>query len=168
MTDVFDQELNSLRKNQWNKVFSECNLSDEEKNDLRATIVIEHIIQAYDVSHTMQHWHIYRNWNRQIFMEMHAAFSTGRMEKDLSTFWYQGALGFFDNHIIPLAKKLKDCNVFGVSSDERLNYAIQNRSEWADRGHELMEEMMNELPATSLIPAFPAPTAREREQHRQP
>jgi hypothetical protein len=27
--------------------------------DVRATIVIEHIIQASDVSHTMQHWHIY-------------------------------------------------------------------------------------------------------------
>lgn len=41
----------------------------------------------------------------------------------LATFWYKGELGFFDNYIIPLAKKLKDCGVFGVSSDEFLNYA---------------------------------------------
>ena len=27
-------------------------------------------------------------------------------------------IGFFDFYIIPLAKKLKDCGVFGVSSDE--------------------------------------------------
>jgi hypothetical protein len=158
-TDIFDQELNSLRKNRWNKAFSECNLSDEHKNDLRATIVIEHIIQASDVCHTMQHWHIYRKWNKRLFMEMHAAFSAGRMAKDPSTFWYQGELGFFDNYIIPLAKKLKDCNVFGVSSDECLNYAIQNRSEWADCGQEIIEEMMNELLVTSSVPAVPIPTA---------
>ena len=36
----------------------------------------------------------------------------------------QGELKFFDNYIIPLAKKLRDCNVFGVSSDECLNYAV--------------------------------------------
>jgi hypothetical protein len=40
-----------------------------------------------------------------------------------------------------LAKKLKDCGVFGVSSDEYLQYAINNRSEWASRGVEIVAEM---------------------------
>ena len=35
------------------------NLSEEDRNR-KATIVLEHIIQASDVSHTMQHWHVYR------------------------------------------------------------------------------------------------------------
>ena len=35
-----------------------------DRSDLRATIVIEHIIQASDVSHTMQHWHVYQKWNK--------------------------------------------------------------------------------------------------------
>jgi hypothetical protein len=30
--------------------------------------------------------------------------------------------------------KLKECGVFGVSSDEYLNYALKNRQEWKDRG----------------------------------
>lgn len=38
---------------------------------------------------------------------------------------------FFHNYgqfyIIPLAKKLKECQVFGVSSDEYRNYAEKNR-----------------------------------------
>ena len=89
-----------------------------EHNDLRATIVIEHIIQASDVSHTMQHWHIYRKWNERLFTEMYAAFRQGRLGKSPEEFWYKGELGFFDNYIIPLAQKLKECNVFGVSSDE--------------------------------------------------
>ena len=41
---------------------------------------------------------------------------------------------------IPLAKKLKECGVFGVSSDEYLNYAMKNRKEWQQRGMQVMEE----------------------------
>ena len=42
-TDIFDKELNDLRKSRWNKAFSDEGSTD---NDLRATIVIEHIIQV--------------------------------------------------------------------------------------------------------------------------
>lgn len=146
-TDIFDKELNGLRKARWEKAFSSDTLSQEENNDLRATIVIEHIIQASDVSHTMQHWHIYRKWNRKLFEELYQAFHHGRMAKDPSEFWYKGELGFFDNYIIPLAKKLKECNVFGVSSDECLNFALQNRAEWEEKGEAIVAEMKEELEA---------------------
>ena len=58
-------------------------------------------------------------------------------------FWYKGELGFFDNYILPLAQKLKDCNVFGVSSDECLNYARANREEWEARGQEIVKEYLS-------------------------
>jgi hypothetical protein len=39
-------------------------IPDERANaediNRKATIVIEHLIQASDVSHTMQHWHVYQ------------------------------------------------------------------------------------------------------------
>ena len=140
-TDIFDKELNDLRKRRWQKAFETSSSNGAAtNNDLRATIVMEHIIQASDVAHTMQHWHVYRKWNQRLFLEMHAAYKAGRMGKDPLDFWYQGELGFFDNYIIPLAKKLKDCNVFGVSSDECLNYAMQNRREWEQRGQAIVEE----------------------------
>jgi len=143
-TDIFDKELNDLRKKRWDKAFcTDAPVADI--NNLRATIVIEHIIQASDVSHTMQHWHVYRKWNKKLFQEMYLAFRAGRMGTDPSTFWYASELGFFDNYIIPLAKKLQDCAVFGVSSDEYLNYALQNRAEWEDRGQEIVEEMKDEF-----------------------
>ena len=89
-------------------------------------------------------------------MEMYRAFREGRMPTDPKTFWYQGELGFFDNYVIPLAKKLKDCNVFGVSSDECLNYAVQNRAEWEARGEDILASLVEELvedPTTvSLLP----------------
>jgi len=60
-------------------------------------------------------------------------------------------LGFFDFYIIPLAKKLKDCGVFGVSSDEYLNYAVKNREEWEVKGKEIVEDMVRKVLADDSI-----------------
>ncbi|CAB9518147.1 Receptor-type guanylate cyclase gcy [Seminavis robusta] len=149
-TDIFDKELNDLRKNRWRRAFSGEGGEESDRSDLRATIVIEHIIQASDVSHCMQHWHVYQKWNRCLFREMHTAFKQGRLGKDPAGFWYKGEMGFFDNYIIPLAKKLKDCGVFGVSSDEYLNYAVQNRAEWEERGAEIVATMVEEVAEDNL------------------
>jgi len=46
-----------------------------------------------------------------------------------------------NNAVIPLAKKLKECGVFGVSSDEYLGYAISNRDRWEQHGEEVVEEL---------------------------
>ena len=109
---------------------------------------MEHLIQASDVAHTMQHWHVYRRWNERLFQEMYQAYSQGRLPTDPSVAWYEGELGFFDFYIIPLAKKLKDCGVFGVSSDEYLNYALQNRQEWTVRGQEVVEGYIRKYAAS--------------------
>ena len=50
-------------------------------------------IQAADVSHTMQHWHIYKNWNERLFQEMLLAYEEGRGSlKDPTEGWYNGEL----------------------------------------------------------------------------
>jgi hypothetical protein len=130
----------------------------------KATIVIEHLIQASDVAHTMQHWHVYRKWNERLFQELYRAYQMGRMESDPSESWYQGEMGFFDFYIIPLAKKLKDCGVFGVSSDEYLSYALQNRKEWERRGKTMVDEMVMALKQENPIggeqAAIPIPVDR--------
>jgi len=89
----------------------------------------------------------YRAW-----AEMYTAYKQNRMDKNPADFWYNGELGFFDNYIIPLAKKLKDCNVFGVSSDECLNFAIQNRLEWEARGQEVVAVMTEEAEQLAEVP----------------
>lgn len=66
----------------------------------------------------------------------------GRVEIDPSLNWYAGELGFFDFYIIPLAKKLSDCGVFGVSSAEYLSFAQSNREEWKHRGQAIVQEMV--------------------------
>ncbi len=145
-TDIFDKEIGDRRKARWEQAFHEDgSLPKEIISNMRATIIMEHIIQASDVSHTMQHWHVYQKWNRKLFLEMYQAWKEGRMGADPLDFWYKGELGFFDNYVIPLAKKLKDCNVFGVSSDEYLGYALRNRAEWEERGEEILKSIVNEV-----------------------
>ena len=82
----------------------------------------------------MQHWTIYCSWNEKLFEEMYKAYLAGHLEKDPSKGWYEGELGFFDFYVIPLAEKLGECNVFGVSGTEYLSYAVENRNEWEQKG----------------------------------
>eukprot|EP00980_Cylindrotheca_fusiformis_P027884 scaffold22563_cov128-Cylindrotheca_fusiformis.AAC.1 len=114
-TDIADRELQALRKARWETAFQNVDSSYEsldnsiESEDRKATIVIEHLIQASDVAHTMQHWHIYKKWNQKFFMECYSAYQQGRADTDPSTDWYKGEIGFFDCYVIPLARKLQSC-----------------------------------------------------------
>lgn len=76
---------------------------------------------------------------------MHEAFLDGKIDSNPADSWYQGELGFFDFYIIPLAEKLKECNVFGVSSAEYLSYAQNNRREWGKRGNDMVKEYVENL-----------------------
>ncbi|KAL3938644.1 MAG: hypothetical protein SGBAC_006480 [Bacillariaceae sp.] len=149
-TDIVDKELQALRKNRWEAAFSDkvqeaigSGDESEESEDRKATIVIEHLIQASDVSHTMQHWHIYKSWNEKFFYECYKAYKSGRADVDPSINWYKGEIGFFEFYVIPLAKKLDSCGVFGVSSHEYLNYAIANRDEWKREGEQLVQQFLD-------------------------
>jgi len=56
-TDIADKSLSELRRRRWDKVFGADELeavADQDSTNRKATIVIEHMIQASDVAHTMQ------------------------------------------------------------------------------------------------------------------
>jgi len=168
-TDIMDKKLKELRNLRWDNAFREekekqiksqneqelqiakgidNNKQEESTRDdinRKATIVIEHLIQASDVAHTMQHWEVYLKWNARLFKEMYQAYERGLSETDPTDYWYQGEIDFFDFYIIPLAKKLADCGVFGVSSDEYMNYAQQNRAEWEAKGHSVVEDLIKSV-----------------------
>jgi len=166
-TDIVDKDLIKARNKRWDLAFSSTAIQTPfSKSDFKierhthkdkdfdcntsyrkATVVIEHLIQLSDVSHTMQHWHMYRRWNERLFEESYKAYVEGRAEKNPADNWYQGELGFYDFYIIPLAKKIKQCAVFGVSSDEYLSYAVANREEWEERGKDILQDMVNKVEA---------------------
>jgi hypothetical protein len=58
-TDIFDPTSAKIRKDRWNQAFDNDQSAEAKTMDdvsRKATIVIEHLIQASDVAHTMQHW----------------------------------------------------------------------------------------------------------------
>jgi 3'5'-cyclic nucleotide phosphodiesterase len=143
-TDIFDPDFKARRNLRWDKAFHPSikeSLHGQEDMNRKANIVLEHIIQASDVSHTMQHWHVYIKWNERLYQEMYAAYKADRAKTDPTDGWYKAEMWFYDNYVIPLAKKLKECRVFGVSSDEYLDYATQNRIEWVQRGEMIVQSM---------------------------
>ena len=72
-TDIFDKDHGAFRKARWAKAFDEGNASNEDDSaealDRKATIVLEHLIQAADIHHTMQSWVVFEKWSNRLFEE---------------------------------------------------------------------------------------------------
>jgi 3'5'-cyclic nucleotide phosphodiesterase len=161
-TDIFDPELKAFREARWCKAFAEyaqngaesaiCTGANADEANRKATVVIEVMIQCSDVAHTMQHWMVYEKWNKRLFQEMYVAYVNGRHSTNPADGWYKGELWFFDNYVIPLATKLRECRVFGVSCDEFVDYATDNRNEWAAKGQAIVAEMLREVKSVRSEP----------------
>jgi 3'5'-cyclic nucleotide phosphodiesterase/Adenylate and Guanylate cyclase catalytic domain len=152
-TDTFDEDLKKWRQDRWDKAFTEPSPHEESHNNelsRKATLVLEYLIQASNVAHVMQHWHIYRKWNECLFQEVYQAYLAGRGKGNPLEYWFDEEKEFLDSYVIPLAMKLKDCGVFGVSSDEYFIYAEKNRSEWNIRGRHCVVEMARKFIKPSL------------------
>jgi hypothetical protein len=113
--------LKALRNSRWDTAFHPSIQDDDPRDTInrKATIVIEHLIQASDVSYNYAacklglsslkrvrsfmlqlimlrlylQWHIYRKWNERFFFECYKAYSKGR-GSDPSLVWYQGEMGY--------------------------------------------------------------------------
>jgi 3'5'-cyclic nucleotide phosphodiesterase len=172
-TDLFDRDLKIMREIRWNKAFAArtepvSSNSIQADSRPRATIIMELIIQASDVSHTMQHFTVYKKWNMCLLTEMYEAFASGRTTKDPLDGWYEGELWFFDNYIIPLAQKLRECSVFGVACDEFLDYAKDNRLEWEVKGRNIVQEAANSLRLREHMCIKPSPAKQGVENSQKP
>jgi hypothetical protein len=157
-------ELQNLRMSRWEKTFGTgaYNINREDVNR-KATIVLEYLMQASTVFHTMQPWIVYEKWCSKDFEEQHLAFKNGRTKEDPSLTWYQDELDLFDNYAIPLAMQLKDCDAFVVSSDEYLSFALKNRQYLATKGKTLVPAILDKINAgntsTNGIPSEPTLSA---------
>jgi hypothetical protein len=166
-TDTADRRLQALRKKRWEQAFSDdgdsgasrpaattvaatmmtTTESNEKRSHRKATIVLEYVLQASDIAHTMQHWQTYIKWNERLFMERYAAYISGTgngssaHQQDPAVDWYDRELQFLDLYVLPLTDRLKACGVFGWSSQEFQNWALQNRHAWEQEGREIVERM---------------------------
>jgi hypothetical protein len=114
---------------------------------------------------------VYQKWNKRLFHEMHLAYVNGRHPTNPADSWYKGELWFFDNYVLPLATKLRECRVFGVSCDEFLDYATDNRNEWEAKGQAIVAELVREVESVKATVASgdgpevrrPSPSQPEQE-----
>ena len=147
-TDFDDEDAQESRNTRWNKAF-ETESEDQDRrgnnsktrSDMRATILYEHIMQAADISHTIQHWQTFNKFNERLFSERFTAFMNGDEPCDPSATWYEEVLAHFDDTVIPLAEKLRSCGVFGSTGEEFMRWAQQNRSEWSAKGRAVVRHM---------------------------
>lgn len=149
-TDIADKELAALRKGRAADALKAQEdddsvvCADMDLVSRKATFVVETLIQVADVSHTMSSFSMYSKWNHRLYKEMYQAYKNGRAESDPTDTWYKGEFGFFDFYLIPLAKKLKECGIFGESGEEYLNNAVRNRKMWEERGEDLVAKYILE------------------------
>ena len=60
-TDIFDEKLSNKRAQKWDMAFNgkHSEMTVEDLCSLRGTVVLEYLMQAANVAHTMQNWNLY-------------------------------------------------------------------------------------------------------------
>lgn len=114
-------------------------------HQLQQHAVLDAIMQASDVAHTMQSFKVFCKWNRRLFRELYAARLAGRINFDPSDNWYQNQIGFFTHYVEPLAVNLETCGVFGSTGTVFTYFLQENRKRWAAEGEELAEEIVSSV-----------------------
>ena len=151
-TDIADPDALKYQGKQWQRAFGSLEgftssshgatgVTRDEMNR-KATVVLEMIVQAADISHTMQDFAVYLKWNERLFHEMSRAYMSGRGSFDPAMNWYQQELEFFDNFVLPLSRRLHECGIFGSHFERE---AKRNRKEWEEMGRKVVLDMMLQL-----------------------
>ena len=137
---IADETSQASFQDRWEKAFG--TKATPTGTHLRATVVLELLMQASRIGHTMQHWHIFQKWNERLYQEKSLAYKQGNATDDPSGEWYKKELAFFDDFVIPIAEKIRDCQVFGDKSDECFGYANKNRDKFEANGEDIVSEMV--------------------------
>lgn len=143
-TDVSDPEIQNARNLKWQIAYSgkaSAGANGCEDFNEHATTVIELLMQSADLSHAFQHYQVYCKWCERLFMEMYKAHCDGRVAENPASHWYESQRFFFTDIAIPMASKLEECNVFGPSYGEELDYARKNLEQWECNGKEIVNSM---------------------------
>ena len=144
-TDLFDKQLKDRFESRWKVGFPNEAPGDQvSTRNLQATLIMETMVQAADIAHTMQHWQVYRKWNVRLFEEMYQGFVDGRASNDPSEDWFEGEIQFYDNYALPLVRRLQQSGAFvTASTDSHQDYAEQNKKSWENKGKDIVAEMVD-------------------------
>ena len=71
-----------------------------------------------------------------------AMYSLTDIDCSFHSLYFSSEIGFFDHYIIPLARQLQKCEIFGAMADECLEFAQRNRDRWEREGHVIVQQMV--------------------------
>jgi len=114
-------------------------------HQLQQHAVLDAIMNAADVAHTMQSFQVFVKWNRRLFKELYCAHLADRVKFDPSQNWYENQIGFFSHYILPLTQKLKQSGVFGSTGTVFEYFALENKRRWELEGEDISEVLIREV-----------------------
>lgn len=148
-TDTSDGTLSRDRDERWRQLWD--GRANGPPDAFKFTSVLEHIALISQEVHAVHHWENYQKWSESLLEEYTEAHSAGDLWIDPKSFWRKTQLDYFDNLIIPLAKKMDEAGVLGTIGSEFDTYANQNRQEIASSSKD------------QIYAATPAPSTSNRQ-----
>ena len=117
---------------------------------LRSSSVLELMMNAADVAHTMQSFENFVKWNKRLYEELHEAYESGRCadgeEDDPSKDWFGNQLGFYEIYILPLARRLRKCGAFAPDAAEAFVQNAKNICRrWEYEGAAITDRIIEEV-----------------------
>jgi len=144
-TDTMDQDFWDERRDQWAICFGENATAGESQahKNQKATIFMEYIVQSAVTGPSMQHYQIFIKWFRRRILQSHDRASDAGQSNEFD--WFQHELDRFDKLILPLAMDLDKCGLLAGIGREHLDYAMQNREEWEQKGQDFLRDLMDRI-----------------------
>lgn len=116
----------------------------DDEDELKATVVMEHLLRAADIGPNMQGWEQMEKWSGRLFYELKATHDKGRGD-DPETNWFPGQLMFLESYILPLARRLDDMGVFGDTIGGMFARIVQqNKARWHTEGLDVTAQVVQD------------------------
>jgi hypothetical protein len=108
--------------------------NSDDPDELKASVVLEQILKAADVSPNMQGWEQMEKWSGRLFFELVNSYAEGRGE-DPRQGWFQNQITFMESYMLPLARRLQMMQVFGDEVGSMFGMRVEeNRDRWLEQG----------------------------------
>lgn len=117
---------------------------EDEVDELKASVVLEQMLKAADVSALLQNFESIVKWSTRLYKELKDSALENRGE-DPDADWYDNQISFFKFYILPLAQYLGYIGVFEEETNDLFVGCVEkSMKRWIEEGREVTEKMMLE------------------------
>jgi len=119
-------------------------LTDDQPDELKASVVMETIMTAADIAQNLQSWDAMVKWSNRLYLELRRAHASNK-GPDVSRNWFKNQIGFLELYVLPLAKKMNETGVFGrIIGPSFARLVENNRDRWLLDGEKVTNDIIKE------------------------